>query len=54
MCLKTSEIPEDGQWVRLKCVGAILNKKKLQQAGIKRFVYDKVARKMYNIQSVQY
>ena len=34
-------------------MGAIINKKIIvQQAGIKCYVYDKVARKMYNIKSV--
>jgi predicted peroxiredoxin len=43
------EISEDGQDLRPKEVGAIINKHSAQQAGIKYYICNTAAQKMYNI-----
>ena len=47
---KIYELPEDGQELRPKHVGAIINRSKhLKQVGVKYYVFNIVARKKYNI-----
>jgi hypothetical protein len=47
---KTYELPEDGQELRPKHVGAIINRSKhLKQVGVKYYVCNIVERKKYNM-----
>jgi len=44
------ELPEDGQDLRPNHVGAIVNKDIAQQVGIKYYICNTAAQKMYNIE----